>query len=576
MLDQEQTSIALARSDSAENKKDASEAGAQSCPASEATIPSPTSPSAQKGNSLSYKDTVLGKGAEQANVNGKENGDDEEEDPMDSDSEGEPDCPKVKIPKGFNRRRDQRWRMAIIVRVLGHSFPFLFIQRRLQTMWACTGPVTIAAMGQGFYSARFSTEHDYVRALNGGPWMIEDHYVLTRTWRRGFEPGEEELSHTLVWARLPKIPMDYYDEELLRNIGNSLGRYIKMDEATRQASRGHFARICVEVNLAKPLVCKYRLERRTRRVEYEGLHKVCFECGRYGHEQEVCPKKKMETPSEEDFRTSHVNPSQSTIEEERPEIFQDYGPWMIATSNRRRRVHNNQKVVGTEANTAARKVSVPSGSRFEALESLNDELREHATVLAETNKRVDEEVTPEAGQADLVGEPRLSRDSVGAKRGSNKNQVVKNSSVVNNNEASKVQKKNKEGGKAASNVQPKAKEGTGVQGNKSSGKDKGLVSHQADKRKQGEKQEVPKTGRKQTMQSKTPNQAGSGTNGTSGQYVPAKTPPPRRADPPSKPVARSLDLNTSADTSQGVHQESYVNPSAASSAKPSEMEVETA
>ncbi|CAL1377259.1 unnamed protein product [Linum trigynum] len=121
-------------------------------------------------------------------------------------------------------------------------------------------------MGQGFYSAQFGTEHDYERALNGGPWIIEEHYVLTRMWRRGFEPGEEELTHTLVWARLPKLQLDYYDEELLRSIGNSLGRFIKMDEATRLAIRGHFARICAEVNLAKSLICKYLLERRKSRV----------------------------------------------------------------------------------------------------------------------------------------------------------------------------------------------------------------------------------------------------------------------------------------------------------------------
>ncbi|CAI0445084.1 unnamed protein product [Linum tenue] len=209
-----------------------------------------------RGNpKVSYRDTVTSSSHQVSP--GDETMDIEEND---SDGEGEPDCPKV--------------------------------------------PVAIAAMGQGFYSARFSTEHDYERALTGGPWMIEDHYVLTRVWRRGFEPSEEELTSTLVWARLPKLPMDYYDEELLANIGNSLGRYIRMDEATRQATRGHFARICVEVNLTKPLICKYRLERRTRRVEYEGLHKVCFSCGRYGHEEEACPKKVSEAPSEADFQAA--------------------------------------------------------------------------------------------------------------------------------------------------------------------------------------------------------------------------------------------------------------------------------
>ncbi|CAL1404387.1 unnamed protein product [Linum trigynum] len=86
---------------------------------------------------ISYKDKVMGATTEPPT----EIEDEDEQDAMDSDTEGEPDCPTVRFPKGFNSRRGKRWRLALIVRVLGHSFPFLFIQRRLQTMWACTGPV---------------------------------------------------------------------------------------------------------------------------------------------------------------------------------------------------------------------------------------------------------------------------------------------------------------------------------------------------------------------------------------------------------------------------------------------------
>ncbi|CAL1378445.1 unnamed protein product [Linum trigynum] len=151
LLDQGQPLIASECRYPYENNKDVSGAGEHPTSINGEMIPSQVPPTAQEGIPLSYKDTVLGKGAEQSDVNGKENEDNDEEVLMDSDNEREPDCPKVKIPKDFNHRRGQRWRMAIIVRVLGHSFPFLFIQRPLQTMWACTGSVTIATMGQGFY-----------------------------------------------------------------------------------------------------------------------------------------------------------------------------------------------------------------------------------------------------------------------------------------------------------------------------------------------------------------------------------------------------------------------------------------
>ncbi|CAN1775021.1 hypothetical protein LINPERHAP1_LOCUS13195, partial [Linum perenne] len=47
--------------------------------------------------------------------------------------------------------------------------------------------------------------------------------------------------------------------------------------------RGNYAIICIEIDITKPLKSKYRLWRRVQRVEYQGLHVVCFKCGRYGH-----------------------------------------------------------------------------------------------------------------------------------------------------------------------------------------------------------------------------------------------------------------------------------------------------
>ncbi|WCJ24638.1 zinc ion binding nucleic acid binding [Euphorbia peplus] len=63
-----------------------------------------------------------------------------------------------------------------------------------------------------------------------------------------------------------------------------------IDKKSLDAKRGKFARVCVEVDLNKPLLAKYRLQRRTKCIEYKGLHSICFECGKYGHYDEKCPK----------------------------------------------------------------------------------------------------------------------------------------------------------------------------------------------------------------------------------------------------------------------------------------------
>lgn len=54
-------------------------------------------------------------------------------------------------------------------------------------------------------------------------------------------------------------------------------------------TKGRFARVCVEIDLTKPLVAKFWLDKRWYSVEYEGLHLICYKCGRYGHGLKSCP-----------------------------------------------------------------------------------------------------------------------------------------------------------------------------------------------------------------------------------------------------------------------------------------------
>nr|KYP64823.1 hypothetical protein KK1_019431 [Cajanus cajan] len=63
---------------------------------------------------------------------------------------------------------------------------------------------------------------------------------------------------------------------------------LKIDKMTSVHSRGKFARICVEVNLMKKLVSKINVMGHIIKLEYEGLHAICFNCGKYGHRQDQC------------------------------------------------------------------------------------------------------------------------------------------------------------------------------------------------------------------------------------------------------------------------------------------------
>lgn len=94
-----------------------------------------------------------------------------------------------------------------------------------------------------------------------------------------------------VWVWFAGLPIEYCDEKILDFIGDRIGRTIKVDKNTLSVERGKYARLCVEVDLSKPLLAKFEIKERQYKIEYEGLHFLCLTCGRLGHYTEGCPDK---------------------------------------------------------------------------------------------------------------------------------------------------------------------------------------------------------------------------------------------------------------------------------------------
>ncbi|KAI9128212.1 hypothetical protein K1719_001205 [Acacia pycnantha] len=129
---------------------------------------------------------------------------------------------------------------------------------------------------------------DYMEALTGGPWVILDAYLSVAQWRPEFSPKQEKIVSGVAWVRFPDLPAPLFDKKFLLNLGNSIGKAIRLDVHTTQRTRRRFARMCVELNLNKPLVPEFSVEGQKLGVVYESLGKICNNCGRVGHLKKGC------------------------------------------------------------------------------------------------------------------------------------------------------------------------------------------------------------------------------------------------------------------------------------------------
>lgn len=160
-----------------------------------------------------------------------------------------------------------------------------------------------------FYLARFSTNEDFVAALQGGPWMVADHLISVAKWHPNFDPYDVKVSKITAWVRFPGIPIEYYNVSALTKLGNLVGKALYVDKTTMNVSRGKYARACVEVDLSKPLLSKFPLKHRIYKIEYEGLHNICFSCGIYGHNQDSCPSREQTVQQVKEGEESQVLPN---------------------------------------------------------------------------------------------------------------------------------------------------------------------------------------------------------------------------------------------------------------------------
>jgi hypothetical protein len=138
-------------------------------------------------------------------------------------------------PKSVAVWIDKNWKLHLKVR-MSHSF-----------------------CGRGFFTFLFEEKEDRDLIFRSGPYFMGARGLYLNRWTLDFNPENDIPSTVLVWVRLPFLPLHCWNEETIKEIGNSLGWYI--DNAEPKEGLQACAWICVEVDLKKrlPEVVKLKL-----------------------------------------------------------------------------------------------------------------------------------------------------------------------------------------------------------------------------------------------------------------------------------------------------------------------------
>ncbi|MDV3166617.1 MAG: DUF4283 domain-containing protein ['Waltheria sp.' little leaf phytoplasma] len=325
------------------------------------------------------------------------------------------DVPAIRLSERTLERLRKPFRNCLILKLLGRSIGFNMLRDRLRKLWNISQDTyEVTDLDEGYYMVKFEEEEDCKFVLEEGPWMVLGHYLTVRRWRPNFRPAIDKIQSTAVWVQLPGCPVEFYDEEVLMAAGELLGKPLKVDDVTLSRKRGSFAKVCVEVDLDKPLIPKIEIHGVEQVVRYEGLNMICFACGRSGHRRDVCPYVARPPPATEKNVDGCPEPRvvESNVQKvnAEPEVF---GQWMAPAKRRPQRRNSRPRGdKGVAANSG-----YPNGSRFHILQEDNDQGDNAPRIGDNVQAAVVEKEVLSPRSLDAVGTTTLKAGAMQAQRG---------------------------------------------------------------------------------------------------------------------------------------------------------------
>ena len=98
----------------------------------------------------------------------------------------------------------------------------------------------------------------------------------------------------LFWVQIWGLPFENLSEDVGKDLGNNLGRYLETDKRMWLMEQARFLRVRVDIPFNKPLhrggnILNLDEEKTWVNFKYERLPFFCYVCGYLGHDEKHCP-----------------------------------------------------------------------------------------------------------------------------------------------------------------------------------------------------------------------------------------------------------------------------------------------
>ncbi|XP_023919970.1 uncharacterized protein At4g02000 [Quercus suber] len=152
----------------------------------------------------------------------------------------------------------------------------------------------IVEVGNNILQFKFSSKFQLEWVEKCGPWSFDNNLLLLCRWKNGLTSSNITFTHTPFWVQIWGLPFEHMSQEVGKEIGSKIGKFIEVDKHSWQTNQAKFMRVRVELEIDKPLrrgayIISSDGERLWLAFKYERLPTICFFCRKLGHDNMHCP-----------------------------------------------------------------------------------------------------------------------------------------------------------------------------------------------------------------------------------------------------------------------------------------------
>jgi hypothetical protein len=163
----------------------------------------------------------------------------------------------------------------------------------MRSAWNPVKEVIWRKLEDNLFSVQFGCLADWDKAMNMGPWLFRNNFVLLMEEYDGFQnPRTIVLNKIAVWVRVLQLPDNYLKEPVIRGMCRPVGDVKEVQITLPAGFVGEFARVRVKLDVAKKLSRFVSITKDKKKdwyqLKYEKLPLFCGACGILGHWYKEC------------------------------------------------------------------------------------------------------------------------------------------------------------------------------------------------------------------------------------------------------------------------------------------------